>query len=454
MGPGLLSLIIFIGVIIIVNAVLKQNIAIAMGVAWLATMLLDIRNFGTMFVTSLWDGIIGDVIFPSMCFGFMAVLMNRTGIIRRLVNILNAIFWRIRGSAGYVSTMTSVLLGMVTGSGPGISAVSGAITIPWMENSGFSKKVATTIVTGNVTLAASTPPSTSMFMLLAMPAIAGTISAGDLYIALLAGGAYVVIARFITVWFYIRKLDIQPVKREDVMPLRQALKEGWKSLFIFLGVLIPLLLTTGPISDLLASTPFGEAGVDSIDMMVWIPVLLSVIIMLEGKAYLPKWTDFKGWLDLIRADIMNYPIIGGTIIFSIAASSVMGDLGIGADMEALFGHLAGMSPIITVMLAGILILIVAGPLNTTGTIAALGSVCFVALTSVGISPGTAISAMLIFAATEGCIPPASAPLFIASGISGLKDPSVCFKDLVLYYGLINFVIGVLIGGGILPMPVF
>ena len=343
MGPGLLSLIIFIGVIIIVNAVLKQNIAIAMGVAWLATMLLDVRNFGTMFVTSLWDGIIGDVIFPSMCFGFMAVLMNRTGIIRRLVNILNAIFWRIRGSAGYVSTMTSVLLGMVTGSGPGISAVSGAITIPWMENSGFSKKVATTIVTGNVTLAASTPPSTSMFMLLAMPAIAGTISAGDLYISLLAGGAYVVIARFITVWFYIRKLDIQPVKREDVMPLRQALKEGWKSLFIFLGVLVPLLLTTGPISDLLASTPFGEAGVDSIDMMVWIPVLLSVIIMLEGKAYLPKWTDVKGWLNLIRADIMNYPIIGGTIIFSIAASSVMADLGIGADMEALFGHLSGAS---------------------------------------------------------------------------------------------------------------
>lgn len=450
-GPGIISLIVFIGVIILINAVFKKNIAFAMFIAWIATILVGVNRFGGLFVSSLRDGVVGDVIFPSMCFCFMAILMNRTGIIHRLVDILNAIFWRVRGSAGYVSTMTSVLLGTVTGSGPGIAAVSGAITIPWMKNSGFSTEVATTIVTGNVTLAASTPPSTSMFMLLGMPAIAEAITPGALYVSLMVGGCYVILFRFINVYRYIRKLNIQPVKREDVIPLSVALKKGWKSLFLFLGVIIPLLLTNGPISDLLKKTSFGEAGVKSIDMMVWIPVLLTVIIMLEGKEYLPKWTNIKSWLNVMQEDIMNYPTIGGTIVFSIAASSVMTELGISNEMDALFSSFGHMSPIITVMLVGLMILIVAGPLNTTGTIAALGNVCFVALTSVGVPAGAAISCMLIFASTEGCVPPTSAPLYIAAGISGLKDPSVCFKDLLLKFAVVNFVIGVLIGIGWLPI---
>ena len=450
-GKGVLSLIVFIAVIIIINTGFKKNIVFAMFAAWLATMLLDIKNFGSLFVASLWDGIVGDVIFPSMCFCFMAILMNRTGIIRRLVNIFNAIFWRITGSAGYVSTLTSVVLGMITGSGPGIAAVSGAITIPWMVNSGFPSSVATTIITGNVTLAASTPPSTSMFMLLAMPAIAGTISPGALYLTLMTGGAYIVLARFINVWWYIRKYNIQPVQRKNVMPLRQALKEGWKSLFIYLGVIIPLALTTGPLSDLLARLPFGEAGVDGIDMMLWIPVLLSIIIALEGKKYLPKWTDLSGWANMLGEDILSYPTVGGTIVFSIAASTVMAELNLSGEMSSVFGLLGNLNPIITVMVVGLVIMVVAGPLNTTGTTAALGSVAFLTLTGIGASPGAAISAFLIFGSTEGCIPPASAPLYVASSISRLKDPAVCFKDLVFKYAAVNFVIGTLIGASILPV---
>ena len=120
-------------------------------------------------------------------------------------------------------------------------------------------------------------------------------------------------------------------------------------------------------------------------------------------------------------------------------------------MEALFSNLSTMPALVTVMVVGVILLILAGPLNSTGTLVTMGSVGFVALTSVGIRPATALTIMLLFAATEGCVPPASTPLVIASGISGLKDPSKCFKDLMFIYTTGSFVIATLVGIGILPI---
>lgn len=451
-GPGILSLIIFIVVILIINVYFKKNIAIAMFIAWIATVVVDLPNALTLLKDSLIAGVVGDVIFPAMCFTFMAILMAKTGIIFRLVEILNSIFWRIKGSSAYVSTMASALLGTITGSGSGIAAVTGAITIPWMEETGFSKQTATTIITGNVCLGPGTAPSTSMFMLIGMPIVASVISPGDVYVAVFVGGLYLAAARFLNVLWYIKANDIKPMNKEDVTPLSESLANGWPSLFMFLGVLVPLLLTTGPISDWLATTSFGPEGVKSINMMFWIPILLTVIIAIEGRKYLPKFSDIKAWFSLMRDGIDRYPTIGGTIIFSIAASTVMGDLGLGSEMTALFDVLTGFPKIVTILIVGLIILIVAGPLNATGTIAAVGAVSFGALTSIGVSPGAALSAILIFTSTEGAVPPTSGPLYVTAGISGLADPSACFKDLFFKYAIPSFVVAVLIALEIFWVP--
>ncbi|HJB08741.1 MAG TPA: TRAP transporter permease [Candidatus Enterocloster faecavium] len=450
-GPGIISLIIFVGVTIIASVGFKRNIAWSMCLAWLASLLLAGRNIPSYAVESLKAGIINEVMYPSICFCFMAEMMRRTGIIKRLVTILNSIFGRIPGGAGYVSTMASALMGAVSGSGSGNAAVSGSITIPWMMESGFSDQLATTIVTGNATLGMSIPPSTSMFLMLAMPAIAGKCEAGALYVACLCGGMYVLAYRLLTVFYYTKRYKIRAVDRSSLLPLSEALRTGWKSLLIFFGVFIPLALTSGPVSEWLSAGPFGEDGVGSIDMMIWIPTLLVLITVLEGRKYLPKITEVKKWREIIVGDIMSYPAVGGTIIFSFAGSEVMTRLGLGAEMEAIFANLSSMPALVTIMVVGVILLILAGPLNSTGTLVTMGSVGFVALTSVGLRPATALTIMLLFAATEGCVPPASTPLVIASGISGLKDPSKCFKDLMFIYTTGSFVIATLVGVGILPI---
>lgn len=99
----------------------------------------------------------------------MASIMTQTGIITRLVNILNSILGRFRGGPAYVSACASAMFGMVSGASSANAATVGSITIPWMTESGWPKEVAATMNTGNAGLGICIPPSSSMFLMLGLP---------------------------------------------------------------------------------------------------------------------------------------------------------------------------------------------------------------------------------------------------------------------------------------------
>ncbi|WP_099302592.1 TRAP transporter large permease subunit [Bacillus sp. Marseille-P3800] len=449
-GLGIISLIVFIAVVGGALA-LKRRIAEAMFLAWVAVVLIGGTSVFQTAIDSLKVGFTAEVIFPTMFFCFMSTLMLKTGIITRLIGILNSIFGRIAGGAGYVSTMASALMGMVSGSGPGNAAVSGSITIPWMTKTGYNKELATTIVAGNATLGASIPPSTVMFILLALPGISGVVSTSDFYLTALTGGMWLLLLRLLTVFYFVRKYKVETTNTDHILPLGNAFNQGWKSTLIFLGVLIPLLLTTGPISSALSSIPsLGELGISSIDMIVWIPILLTLITVLEGRSQLPK--GLKAWDRFIKAHIKDFTNVGGTLLFSLAGGAVMTQYGLGANMEAILSSISSnLNSVVLLLVVGAILMVSAGPLSTTATIVALGSVCYTALTSTGMDPAIALTVIIMFAATEGSMPPSSAPLFVAAGISKLENPIICFKKLFFFYALGSALIATLIGTGILPV---
>lgn len=450
-GIGMLSLILFILIVTIVSVYFKRTCAEGMFIAWISVLALSGNRFLEVAPASIKAGFTAGVVFPTMAFCFMSTLMQQTGIITRLVQIFNSLFGRIRGGAGYVSTAASALMGMVSGSGPGNAAVSGTITIPWMVQSGFSKELATTIVAGNATLGASIPPSTVMFMLLAMPIVAGTIETSELYMTCLCGGLYLVVLRMITVFYFTRKYNIQKVDASYIHPLSESLSKGWRSLLIFISILLPLILTTGPLSAKLKDiNTIGTKGIKSIDMMVWIPVLLILVTIIEGWNRLPH--SFQGWYDLIRNDVSTYSNVGGTLIFALCGGAVMTRLGMAQEAQALFTALGNnVSQVIVLAVVGGVIMLAAGPMSTTATLAALGSVAYAALISTGMKPSVALTCIIIFGAVEGSMPPSSSPLFIAAGIARLDNPIVCFKNLVKFYVSGSAIVAMLIGMGILPV---
>jgi len=452
-GLGTISLIIYIVTIIALNTLFKRKMAEAM--IWSVLLLLIIGSIkGASPKTLAMEGLnfaMGqETLFASLSFVFMAYLMGTTGVIERLVKILNSVLGRFSGGPAYVSTIASALFGMVSGSGSGNASAVGSITIPWMRETGWTKEDAAVIVAGNAGLGIAFPPSSSMFLLLGMPAVAAELTSSGLYATLFTSAVYLLITRLVLVFIYVRRKKIKAVPKELILPIGTALKENGTSLSIFLGVIIPLLITMGPISRYLTSqNSFGLMGVRSISMLVWIPILMSVITIIEGWRKLPH--TFSEWFEYIQKGIGKYSEVGVLLFAAFTASRILILLGLQEEITTIMNLIAGHSKFLVIGLIALLVSMMVGPFSGTATTTAVGSIAYIAFRSIGISPAVSCSVFLLLASNEGCIPPSSAPLYIAAGIADVDKPGSIFKITILHYAIPAIIVAILIALGTLPI---
>lgn len=446
---GVLALGVFIAVTVIVNVVLKRRISEALVLALIACSLVGGADALNLLSAAVVDGFQSDVTFAGMAFVFMGVIVSATGLIERLIHILNSMFGRVRGGSAYVSTLGSAAIGLVAGSTAGNTATVGSVTIPWMKENGWSSNRAATLVAGNSGLGVALPPNSTMFILLAMPAAAG-ISAGDVYVALAIGGAYCVLYRMILVFTWARADGIPVANREGMATLGQALREGWRSLLIFLGIAMPVALTFGPLFEFLSRPELvGKDSMGSISIIVWVPILISAIALIEGrKRIFAPDSKFKV---ILNRELPQFATVGVSLFAALSASNIMEALGVGPQLSDFLGSL-DMPKAAIVAIVCVMAVVVATPLSSTATAAAVGAPAVMALTSVGIDPVIAVVTVLLCTSTEGSSPPVGAPIYLAAGFAE-TNPTKMFMPLLGYFVLPMIVIAWLVGMGWLPIPI-
>lgn len=448
-GIGIWTFVVYIGFVIVWNVVIKRSITEAMALALLVACGFSGTNFFPVLKESLISAFSSNVILAIMLFTFMSNIVTATGIIGRLVNILNSLLGRIRGGPAYISACGSALFGLIAGSGTGNAAAVGSITIPWMKQSGWPSSVAATMNAGNAGLGIALPPSTPMFLMLGFPIVAQSVVIGDLYFALICGGLWTLVYRFLLIRYYVFKYKIPPLPKEQIHPLLETLRTGGSSLTMFLGCIIPIVLTVGPVSDWLSSVEsFGSDAVGAINVIVWVPILITVICLIEGHRYLPK--NFEGWKQLLLKTRKSSSTVGGFSFFALAGSEALTAAGFGEDVQILLENLT-LPSVAMVLVVGVLVALTAGPLNGSAAIIALGSIAYAAMVNVGVEPIRAVVATLIFASTEGASPPSSAAIFISCSIAEEDDVRVTFKPLVFHYVIPITCVGMLVALGILPI---
>ncbi|ADD41325.1 TRAP transporter large permease subunit [Stackebrandtia nassauensis] len=443
---GIWALVAYIVVIIAWNGLLKRNIGEAMIIGFVA-----VAAFGGGSILEVgWAGIKAaateEIVFAALTFVFMGFVLSKTGVVDQLIAMLNSLLGKRRGGAGYVSTIAAAMFGAVSGSGSGNAAAVGSVTIPWMAKSNFSPKLSATVVAGNAGLGIAIPPSSSLFILTGSAAVASYVTADQLFLALFAGGAWTLLYRLVLMFYFVRRDKIGAVDPSMIEPFGRTFAAGWSSLLVFVGIIVPVLLTSDLTSDAVISW-IGEAPADAISIITWIPVLVTIIGLILGRRALPRrGTD---WWKLLGEVGPRYAVIGATLFFAFAAAATLTELGLAEQLAKLLGELDAPAFIVS-MVVGLLVVGVAAPLTGTATIAAIGPVAFTTLMSAGVSPIPAAVAILIFASTEGASPPGAAPIYIASGISGV-NPARTFVPLVVWYVLPILVIGSLVAIGALPV---
>jgi TRAP-type C4-dicarboxylate transport system permease large subunit len=192
-----------------------------------------------------------------------------------------------------------------------------------------------------------------------------------------------------------------------------------------------------------------KTGFKSISIVFWIPIVMSFFTIVEGWKFLPH--NAGGWNKLIKGSIDKYSDVGMLLFTAFAASNVLNHLGMTNEVKAVFTHMGNYSSTLVVVVIAILITMMVGPFSGTATTSALGAAVYAALRAIGLPPVICCVAFLNLISNEGAIPPNAAPLYIASGISGLEDPSRIFKPILLYFVLPTAFIAVLIMLKIIPV---
>ena len=150
-------LVVFLGLFMLF-AIFRIPVAVSMSLATLITMAGAGVNFG----------IIGTSVFNSLnSFTFLAIpafiiagdIMGVTGISNSLLNWVDSMVGRLRGSTGATAVVCSLLFGTLTGSSLATCTAIGTMMIPEMEKRGYSRPYSGALIAASGFLGILIPPS-------------------------------------------------------------------------------------------------------------------------------------------------------------------------------------------------------------------------------------------------------------------------------------------------------
>lgn len=443
---GIWALGAYLAVILLWTTLIKRSVGEAMILGFLAVLPFTGAAAAQIGWASLYSAATDEIVYATMAFVFMGYLLDKTGVLDKLIDLLNSLIGGVKGGPAWVSTVASAGLGGVVHNQAAIAATVGSVTIPWMEKSKLDKPSAATLVAGNAGMGITFPFSASMFVLVGSATVGPLLNVNDLVRPLLIGGLWCFLHRLIVTWLLIRKSGMSPLDPAHRLTARIAFGHGWATLLLFIVVAIPLIITSGSIATALSDWTGGDIT-KTVSVIVWIPVVLLITGALLGRKQLPG--SGRAWWTLLRDSAPRFGIVGITVVFAFAGANALAATGLPKQMTALLSQL-NLPLWLLAILIGLIVIAVAAPLSATATMAAVGTVGVATLVAAGVPATTAAVAVLIFSSCEAAVPPGGAPLYVACGIADV-NPVKTFSRLLTHYALPLLGIGVLIIVGVLPI---
>lgn len=443
---GIWALGAYLAVILLWTTLLKRSVGEAMMIGFLVVLPFTGAAAVEVGWASLSSAMTDEIVYATMAFVFMGYLLDKTGVLDKLIDLLNSLIGGVKGGPAWVSTVASAGLGGVVHNQAAIAATVGSVTIPWMEKSKLDKPSAATLVAGNAGMGITFPFSASMFVLVGSATVGPLLNVNDLVLPLLVGGLWCFLHRLIVTWLLVRKSGMTPLDSAHRLAVGTAFGRGWATLLLFVVVAVPLIITSGAIASALSDWTGGDIT-KTASVIVWIPVVLIITGALLGRRQLPR--SGRAWWELLQSSAPRFGVVGITVVFAFAGANALAATGLPKQMTTLLGQM-NLPLWLLAILIGLIVIAVAAPLSATATMAAVGTVGVATLVAAGVPATTAAVAVLIFSSCEAAVPPGGAPLYVACGIADV-NPIKTFSRLLTHYALPLLGIGVLVILGFLPI---
>jgi tripartite ATP-independent transporter DctM subunit len=165
------------------------------------------------------------------------VLMNYTGVTRRIMNFCEVITGRMYGGLGHVNILLSTLMGGLSGSNLADAAMEAKMLVPAMEEKGFSKEYSSVVTAVSAMITPLIPPGIAMIIYGSI----ANVSIGKLFIAGIGPGLLLCAALMVLNTIISRKRKYLPTRtaRLTVKELVPAVKPA------VLPLCLPIIIIGG-----------------------------------------------------------------------------------------------------------------------------------------------------------------------------------------------------------------
>ena len=389
MTTGAIAAVVFIA--LIVSLVLTVPIGFSLGIASLAYIFAtDQLTLG--FVAR--NMVTGTDSFPIMAipfFVFAGELMGGGGISKRLLDVANVFFGRIRGGLAIVTVVVCMFFAAISGSGPATVAAVGGMVVPTMLEKGYDKKFVLALIAAAGSIGVIIPPSIPMVVY----SVTVNSSVSSLFLAGFIPGILIGLVLIVYSYFYARRAGY----KGDTEPfsIGRALREVWRGKWALLS---PVIILGGIYGGIF--TPTEAAAVS---------VIYSLIIGL----FVHKELNFKQMLDVTKRSCETTATILVVIGCATGFSKVLTLGRIPTTVATLLTTMTD-SKVLILLLINLLLLLVGCFMETVCAIMILAPILFPVVTALGVDPIHFGIIMVTNLAIGFITPPLGVNLFVASRV--------------------------------------
>ncbi|NDL66853.1 TRAP transporter large permease [Anaerotalea alkaliphila] len=181
------------------------------------------------------------------------VLMNYTGVTKRIMDFTEVLTGRMSGGLAQVNVLLSALMGGLSGSNIADAAMQSKMIVPAMEQKGFSKSFASVVTATSSMITPLIPPGIAMIIYGSI----ANVSIGKLFISGVGIGTLLTVSLMVLVWVISKKRGYLPI-RTGKLDRHQVIKATRPAL---LPMLLPVIIIGGIRLGVFTATEAGSVAI-------------------------------------------------------------------------------------------------------------------------------------------------------------------------------------------------
>lgn len=334
---------IIITMFVLLFLLIATGIPLAMAIALACIISLWIGGGSILQVfQTMWTTADSWVLLAIPLFMLTGELMDRAGVLKRLIRLCNAVLGPLPGSLAIVNVVVSMIFGGASGSAIADTSAVGSTLIPVMEDEGYDLDFSAAITAASSPIGIIIPPSIPMVF---FGWIAG-VSVGDLFLGGMIPGILVGVSQIVYCYFISIKRGYRAHSNFSIKEVYSASKEGLPALFapvlliggILFGIFTPTeAAAVAVMYTLLLGIFYRELSIKDFFLSIYesaktTGMVMFVAVAASAFAYI---INMEGGIELISGFISQFNLTPTIFLFILFVLSLLLGMFIGVNESIL-----------------------------------------------------------------------------------------------------------------------